>query len=132
MRARFGVAFELFWLQASLFAILREGRVRLLCLHVDRVELLSEVVMVLKSVNHAINPIARLLHELVVVLMRLDRVHVASRVQQVAQLRLNVLLFCHVDTEFDHNFLLLLKPLVEPFYLPCSIGTEGALLVEGV
>ena len=88
--------------------------------------------MVLQSVNHAINSALCLLHEPVVVLVRLDRVHVASRVQQIAQLRLNVFLFCHVNSKFGHSFLLRLEPLVEAFQLTCSVWTKGALLVEGV
>ena len=70
--ARLRVALEFDRLQASCFALFGEGRVGLLRLCVDGVDFLPEVVVVLKSVNHAINSTLSLLDEPVIMLVRLD------------------------------------------------------------
>ena len=88
--------------------------------------------MVLKSVNNAINSALSLLHELVVVLVGLDRMHVAGLMQQVAELSIDMLLFCHVNSEFGHNFLLGLEPLVQTLDLASPVGPNRALLIKSV
>ena len=88
--------------------------------------------MVLKTIDNSIDTVFGVFHELIVVLLCLDRVHVTCGVQQIAQNGLDLFLFCLVDAKFVENFLLLFELLVDALNSPGAIRTDCALLVEGV
>lgn len=84
------VAFELNGPQASDPPVLRKRQLGQLGLPVDGVQFLAQVVVVLKAVDNAIDATLSLLHEPIVELLSLGAVHVSSRMQQVAQIRLDL------------------------------------------
>ena len=84
MRSLLCVRFEFDGSQASGFSLFGEAGLGQLGLLVDRVYLLPDIVMVLKTVYNPVDSVFGFFDELVVVLLGLDWVHVTCRMQQVA------------------------------------------------
>ena len=130
MVALLGIADDIHRFQPFLLPAIAVGFVCQLWCSIDGVELLSDIVVVIKSVDHTIDSILGLLNELVIVLRCLRCVHILCCVEEIRQILSDYLLLCLVNAHFAQVFQRLVLILKETFYPAYSVRPDAVFFIE--